>query len=197
MKISCLWSFFRSGIFSLMYEMTVSLLNHDIIMRWTPYGFFIGSARISVTTFMRWLKNGLAISKLKCEENNPICIIKGPSSGGAAAAKWTFGSSSSPLDAATPNKRESIWKFSISSWWRKLSYNFCMRYFYFELGRSNGFLIATEDDDFFRNQTTEWFEREPSFYTVWKRSKWCYYQTNSQNDIKLWTYSKSNQAFCL
>ena len=91
-----------------MYEMTVSLLNHDIIMRWTPYGFFIGSARISVTTFMRWLKNGLAISKLKCEENNPICIIKGPSSGGAAAAKWTFGSSSSPLDAATPNKRESI-----------------------------------------------------------------------------------------
>ena len=94
-KLAVYGLFFRSGIFSLMYEMTVSLLNHDIIMRWTPYGFFIGSARISVTTFMRWLKNGLAISKLKCEENNPICIIKGLLLSSGAAAKCTFGSSSS------------------------------------------------------------------------------------------------------
>ena len=101
-----------------------------------------------------------------------------------------------PLDAATPNKRESIWKFSISSW-RKLSYNFAWDIFILNLVSPMDFWLLLRMMIFFRNQTTEWFEREPSFYTVWKRSKWCYYQTNSQNDIKLWTYSKSNQAFCL
>ena len=68
-------------VFFLTYRDLFSLVWDDRIITesrhlcWTPYGFFIGSARISVTTFMRWLKNGLE-SKLKCEEN-PICIIKG------------------------------------------------------------------------------------------------------------------------